>query len=88
MCLYLVNASFCYEKLLISEKAAIRKNENGDTTFWDIISWSIFLPVFLPWLIEKFRLRNKVKKAKNKKIIWVMHSETFLEFHEDYFCDQ
>ena len=48
----------------------------------------LFSPVLLPWLIEKFRLWNKVNKDKNKNIIWIIHSETFLEFHEDYFRDQ
>ena len=49
----------------------------------------LFYLVLLPCLIEKFRLCNKIKKDrnKNKKIIWVIHSESFLEFHEDYFCD-
>ena len=54
-----------------------------------MIGWSFALRNFiLPWLIEKFRLWNNVKKGMKKKIIILIHSEVFLEFHEDYFCDQ
>ena len=52
-----------------------------------MISWIIYL-ILLPWLTVKFRLWNKVKKDSNKNLILLIRSETFLEFLEDYFCDQ